>query len=113
MHEMGLAQEMIDILLGVMKDHSGKRLKTVYVDVGELVAVVPDSLQMAYQMLTADGPLQQSVLQINVLPVRSECRTCQKEFDVHSFQFCCPDCQSTQLHILSGEEFKISAVEIE
>ena len=113
MHETGLAQEIIEILQDVMCEHQNQRLLTAHIDVGELVAVMPESLHLAYEALTSDTALQNSKLQLHILPILSCCRSCKKEFNVTSFQFGCPHCGSTELVVLSGNEFQITAIEIE
>ena len=113
MHETGLAAEIVNIVEKIMKEHKGRRLKTVHVQVGELVAVVPESLRLAYQALSANTALEASSLDIQIIPISAHCRTCRKKFDVQSFQFACPSCHSTELEIVSGNELCVSSLEVE
>lgn len=43
MHEMAMAQEIINIVNTILSDHPGKTVTKVCVQIGEMAAVVPDS----------------------------------------------------------------------
>lgn len=113
MHEMSIAQSVLEIVNDTLQQNPGSKLKKVVVKVGELVAVVPDSLQFCYQALTADTPLQGSELVIEVIPVAAYCQDCGKEFKIDSFFFVCPHCESTNVKVLSGQELQVSELEVE
>jgi hydrogenase nickel incorporation protein HypA/HybF len=80
MHEMSIAQSVLEIVNDTLQQNPGSKLKKVVVKVGELVAVVPDSLQFCYQALTADTPMEGSELVIEVIPVAASCQDCGREF---------------------------------
>jgi hydrogenase nickel incorporation protein HypA/HybF len=113
MHEMSIAQSVLEIVNDTLQQNPGSKLKKVVVKVGELVAVVPDSLQFCYQALTTDSPLEGSELVIEVIPVAASCQDCGKEFKVDSFFFVCPHCESAQVKVLSGQELQVSELEVE
>jgi len=60
MHEMSIAQNILEIVESALSENPGSRLKKVVVKAGELVAVVPESLQFCYQAITAGTPLEGS-----------------------------------------------------
>ena len=51
MHEMSIAQSIIDIVNDTLAENEKSRLKEVAVDIGEMVAVVPESLQFCYEAI--------------------------------------------------------------
>lgn len=112
MHEASIAQDIIDIVNDVMTGYPDKKVKQVNVIIGEMVAVVPESLQFSYQAISAESPLQDSILNIEIVPILARCRSCDKEFDISAFEFYCPFCQSLSIEILKGNEFYIKDVEI-
>lgn len=113
MHEMSIAQNILEIVETALRENPGSRLKKVLVKTGELVAVVPDSLQFCYQAITAGTPLEGSELVIEVIPTRALCDSCGKEFKVESFFFVCPHCESARVKVLSGQELQVSELEVE
>ena len=85
----------------------------VVVDVGELVAVVPESLEFCYAAITDNTKYHGSRLVINLLPVLACCDDCHKEFKVENITFTCPHCNSVKLKIFQGQELKISHLEVQ
>ncbi len=113
MHEMSIAENLLNILTEILREHPEYRIQKVFVEVGELVAVVPESLRFCYQALTEDTPLQDSELVIKVIPIRIRCQECRQEHTVENFLFRCPSCGSSSLKELSGREFAIKSLEVE
>ena len=83
------------------------------VKIGKLVAVVPDSLQFCYEALTTGTHLENSELEINIIPILGECNDCGKSFEVESYFFTCPFCESSSVKITQGQELNISELEVD
>ncbi|RMG38296.1 MAG: hydrogenase maturation nickel metallochaperone HypA [Methanobacteriota archaeon] len=113
MHEMSIAQNIIDIVNETLREYPNSRVEKVVVDVGVLTAVVPESLEFCYSAITAGTPLENSVLEIHHIPLRIKCNSCQKESSLDSFIFVCPSCGSSELTELSGRELNIRHIEVE
>ncbi len=112
MHEMSLAQNIIDIVDEYMQEEEGKLLE-VAVEVGELVAVVPDSLTFCYEALVENTRYQGSKMSIKVLPLSATCTHCSHSFNIEDFNFICPHCRKTEVKIDKGQELRISHLEVE
>jgi hydrogenase nickel incorporation protein HypA/HybF len=110
---MALAQNILDIIDETLSKEKFTILKEVVVEIGELVAVVPDSLQFCYAVLTEKTPYQDSRLSINILPLQAKCMDCNLIFKIINMSFICPACQSQELEIVQGQELKISYVEVD
>lgn len=113
MHEMSIAQSILDIVQEYMEKEDNKRLVEVAVEIGELVAVVPDSLKFCFDALVDNTPFQGSKLNVKILPLTGSCLTCDHEFKIKDFIFICPKCHSSQIHTRQGQELKISYLEVE
>ena len=55
MHEMSIAQSLVSILQEEMAKHGAATLRSVRLSIGEMSAIVPESLHMAYQMPSLCG----------------------------------------------------------
>jgi hydrogenase nickel incorporation protein HypA/HybF len=109
---MSLAQNILDIVDEYMKEEDGKLLQ-VAVEVGELVAVVPDSLEFCYDALVENTKYHGSKIAIKILPLSATCANCSKTFNIKEFNFICPLCQSADVSVESGQELRISHLEVE
>lgn len=113
MHELAMAQEIVGTVTEILKQHPGKVLKKVHIKVGELAAVIPDSLKFSYDSIIPDTPLQGSTLQIEIVPISAICNKCEKAFSVIELDFCCPNCGSQNVTVQTGDELLISNLEVE
>ncbi|MBW1787146.1 MAG: hydrogenase maturation nickel metallochaperone HypA [Deltaproteobacteria bacterium] len=113
MHEMSIAQSLIDILQEEMTRHNATVLKTVRLRIGELSAIVPDSLSFCFEIAIKDTNMEGARLNMDVIPLRGACRDCQNEFDIKDYAFECPQCQGTNIDTISGQDLSIVEMEVE
>ena len=113
MHEMSIAQNIISIVDETLAGEEYQRLLEVVVDIGELVAVVPESLEFCFMAITEKTKYQDSKLTINILPLVGRCRKCRAESRIRHFDFVCNACLGRELDIIQGEELKISHLEVD
>jgi len=115
MHEMSLARNILEIVQDTMsreKLNGPGKLREVAVQVGELVAVVPESLEFCFNVLTENTELSGAQLKIEILPLTADCQDCRQQFHVADFVFSCPHCQSTKINIIQGQELIIRHLEV-
>jgi hydrogenase nickel incorporation protein HypA/HybF len=113
MHELGIAQSVIEAVQVEAARHPGARLSKVAVRVGELAAIDPDALRFSFDALTRETELEGLNLEIEVCPRRHRCLDCSNEFDVKDFVFACPHCSSTRNDCISGEELELAYLELD
>jgi len=115
MHEMSLAQNILEIVQDTLnreKLNGAGKLREVAVQVGELVAVVPESLEFCFNVLTENTDLSGARLKIEILPLTAVCQNCRQQFHVENFVFSCPHCNSVKIDIMQGQELIISHLEV-
>jgi hydrogenase nickel incorporation protein HypA/HybF len=113
MHEMGIANSILEAVATELRRHSGSRASKVGVRIGELAAIDADSLRFCFDALARDTELEGLQLQIEVCPRRHRCDTCSETFDVHDYEFTCPKCGSMQTKFVSGDELGLAYLEVE
>ena len=112
MHEMSVAQSIIDIVLDTMKTHNVENVSKVRIQLGELSGVIPQSLSFGFQILTKDTPLEKTEFVYEKVPINAKCRKCKHEFQVKDFEFTCPKCKEKEVDTLTGTELKIIDMEV-
>ena len=110
---MSIAQNIIEIVEEISNENQVKRVKKVIVKIGKLVAVVPDSLLFCYEALTTGTHLESSKLEIDIIPILGKCKVCGKTFEVESYFFSCPFCESSDVKIMQGQELNVSELEVD
>ncbi len=119
MHELSLAQNLLEIVRQEMHKHGVKRLLKVKLKAGRLTALVPEVMETAFEALTAGTPLQGAALEIETVPLTLACGPCGHEFSAEGdetlfFTFPCPVCGRDSGHrVLSGREFSIEYIDAE
>ncbi|HET8910454.1 MAG TPA: hydrogenase maturation nickel metallochaperone HypA [Ktedonobacteraceae bacterium] len=114
MHELAIAQSIVEAIEAKAFECQATRVKCVRLKIGEASGIVGDSLAFNFEMLASLVPvLSGATLQIESLPHRAWCALCDKEFAVRNYIAQCPTCQEWSSNIISGTELQILDMEIE
>jgi hydrogenase nickel incorporation protein HypA/HybF len=108
-HELSLCGAIADIAARRAGD---RPVQVIHLEIGQLRQVVPDSLTFCWEMLTSSTALDGSVLDVERIAARLQCRACAAQFGlVDSFTFVCSACGGLDVEVLAGEEFAVTALE--
>lgn len=113
MHEMALAQDIIQILHNYLQNIDLNNVTVVRLSIGVLMTVEQESLKFAYGVLTEKTPLQNSKLEIIEEPLTVSCNNCGNTYIVKNFQYTCSQCKNTNYSIIMGKEMYVKEVEVE
>lgn len=113
MHELGIAQNIVEIADRTARDQGASKVLAVTVEVGVFSGVMAEALEFCFDACCRDTLLQGSRLQIEPVAARVRCRTCRREYEPGSFFDNCPACGSAAGDLLSGEELRIKEMEID
>lgn len=112
MHELSLAQNIVEIIKKFVPKEEWNRVRAVRTIVGEHSGVISDSLQFSYQAITASTILEQSHLEIESIPFMIHCSTCGKDSCTEMGNRQCVSCGSFNTNILAGIELTVREIEI-
>jgi hydrogenase nickel incorporation protein HypA/HybF len=113
MHELALAQSILDIVQQEMTRHQASRANVIRLEVGEFTAVVPESLSFCFEVITKGTPLEGVKLEINPVPLTGRCQGCGEEFKIRDYNFACPRCAAREIETIAGKELLIKEIEAE
>ncbi len=114
MHELALAQSMIEALEAKAEECEALRVRSVRLRIGEASGVQVDSLTFCFETLAALTPtLAGARLVVEVMPHRAWCESCGRAFAVEHFVVRCPTCGVWSERVISGLELQIIDMEIE
>ena len=113
MHEMSIAQSLLDVIEEEMRKHNATELKSVLVHIGQLSAIVPESLSFCFEIMTSGTELEGAKLNMEIIPLIGNCRKCGQSFEIKHYAFECPYCSGTDIETLSGQELSIVEMEVE
>ncbi len=114
MHEMGIAMQVVEIAAASIPEQlKGSRVQGVYLKIGKLSSVVPDSLRFCFDIVSKDSAIAGATLYIEEIPVTARCKSCDHSWTIEGPAFSCPQCGSGTIELTSGQELDIASIEIE
>lgn len=117
MHEMSIISGMLGVVRDEMAKHGLKELTAVRLVYGKLANVVPEALELAFEIMTEEQGFKNVQLTLVEVPAKLKCRGCGVEFTPEdgSIHFApCPTCGEELGHsVLSGRELYIENIEAE
>jgi hydrogenase nickel incorporation protein HypA/HybF len=113
MHEMGIANAVLDAVRSEMRRYPDARPAKVGLKIGEMSAVDQESLRFCFEALAAGTDLSGLQLGIELCPRLHRCQECGHEFRVEDYEFRCPACNALNSECISGDELELAYVEIE
>lgn len=113
MHEMSIAQNMINIIEDEMRSHNAKVLRAVRVNIGRFSSIVPEALSFCFEIMTKDTDMDGARLVIDIIPLTGRCVSCDKEFEIPDYSLLCPFCGGAKVDIISGQELSVVDIEVD
>lgn len=113
MHEMGIANSVLEAVRKEMRCYPGARPARVGLRIGEMAAIDQESLRFCFEALSGGTDLAALQLEIELCPRRHRCKDCGNEFNVADYDFQCRACGALNSECISGDELELAYVEIE
>jgi hydrogenase nickel incorporation protein HypA/HybF len=113
MHELSIIQSLIPQIEEYITGDKYKKVNKIYLEVGVMSGVIADALEFAYDICSKGTKVEGAELLITTVPVTASCRQCNSKFEVQDYCFSCPQCNSTELDMISGNELRIKQIEVD
>lgn len=113
MHELALAQGILEIVRDQAASQRFTRVRAVHLAVGALSNVEPDALLFGFEVAARGTLAEGAALEIERLPGRAFCTACVREVAVERRGDPCPSCAGYQWVVASGDELKVKSLEVD
>lgn len=113
MHEMSLAEGLLQILQSEAQKQGYQRVKSVWLEIGELSSVEVEAMKFCFDAVMRNSLAEGASLNIIHVAGQAWCMQCSKNVSIKQRYDECPDCGSYQLQVTSGDEMKIKELEVE
>ena len=113
MHEVGIANSILEAVQAEIGLHPGKVPLTIAVRIGAFAAIDPQALHFSFEALTRDTPWKSLRLDIEVCPPRYFCPGCTFDFSASQFDPRCPKCGRENTRSRSGDQLELVYLEME
>jgi hydrogenase nickel incorporation protein HypA/HybF len=108
-HELSLAGAVVDTAVRYAAD---RRVTAVYLRVGHLRQVVPQSLAFYFEHVARGTVCEGARLEQEVVPARLACMACEHAWALDSASFRCPECGAAGAHVVSGNELEVESIDV-
>lgn len=113
MHEMGIAQNILDIAVEAAQKEGAIKITRIDLVAGELRGLVPMQLTFCFDIIAQNTIARGAYLNVEEVPVSARCKDCGFDFRVAEYEYLCPKCQSVNVEVTGGSELRVKDIEIE
>ena len=122
MHEASITQAMLDLALEYAK---GQRITDVYLQVGRMSFIVPESVEFYFEYLSQDTVAEGATLHFETAPLEMTCTDCGRQADLSEWADEQPrammvqalargcQCGSSNLRVTGGTGFEMVSLGVE
>ncbi len=112
MHEMSLAEGILQIVEETARSHHAIRVRSVVLELGALSHVEEQALRFCFDAVTRGTVADGAQLDVDATAGRAWCMPCGVSVPLARLGDACPQCGSYQLQVTQGEEMKVKAIEV-
>jgi hydrogenase nickel incorporation protein HypA/HybF len=122
MHEMPVTQALLQMAL----DHAeGRRVTDIFLQVGRMSAIVPESVEVFFEYLSKDTLAEGANLHFERTPVEMTCQECGRQLDLSEWLEEAPqlimqkafaqgcECGSKNLRVSGGVSFGLVSINVD
>lgn len=113
MHEMSLAEGVLQLVEDTARRESARRVKLVVLEIGRLSSVEPEAIRFCFEAVTHGSIAQGAALEIVNVPGVGWCLPCAATVAMTELYGACPQCGSHQVQPTGGTEMRVKEIEIE
>ncbi len=113
MHELSIAQSILDIVTRHAEREGVERVTRVGIRIGGLSCIEPSSLTFCFDIIKKGSPASSALLDIEKESVRGFCNDCGRAFDVRDLVAGCPLCRGRDFRVTGDDDMKVMYLEVE
>lgn len=112
MHEMSLAEGIVQIVESTARANEARAVRAVWLEIGALSHVEQEALRFSFEVVKRGTVAKDARLEVVTTPGRAWCMPCGAAVDLAKLGDPCPTCGSYQLQVTHGEEMRVKEIEI-
>lgn len=113
MHEMSLAEGVLQILEDAANAEHFSRVKSVRLEIGRLSSVEPEAMRFCFDAVTRGSIAEGAQLEIIDVPGTACCFACGATVEIAAVYDPCPACGGYGMQPVGGTEMRVKELEVE
>lgn len=112
MHELSLAESVIQIIEEAAVAQQFERVRVVWLEVGSMAGVEQEALRFCFDAVARDTVAQDARLEIVEVPGSGTCGDCGSDHSVTSLLDSCPACGSYAMRVTGGTGMRVKELDV-
>jgi hydrogenase nickel incorporation protein HypA/HybF len=114
MHELGIAQSLLEAAIEHLRSSRFRRVTGMTVRIGELSTVDPGSLTFCFVELARRTPADGARIDVIEVPAKFKCRSCGRSYEGSPLQAgSCVSCGGGDVELIGGTELELVELQLE
>ena len=113
MHEMALAESVLQIVEDAARREGLRRGRAVWLEIGQLASVEPEAMRFCFDAVTRDSVAAGARLEISATAGAAWCAECVAPVALAALGDACPRCGGYRLRVTGGTEMRVTEMEVE
>jgi hydrogenase nickel incorporation protein HypA/HybF len=113
MHEMSLAENVLQIIEDAARAEPFHRVRKVVLEIGALSAVEPEAMRFCFDSVVRGSVAEGAQLEIIETPGAGRCTACGMTVSLQEQYGLCPECGSARIEIVAGKQMRVRDLEVE
>lgn len=113
MHEMSLAESVLQIIEQSGREQGFSRVKTVWLEIGQLACVEPEAMRFCFDEVMRGSIADQAVLEIIEVAGQGRCERCACSVSLAALYEACPYCGDYSVRVTGGDAMRVRELEVE
>jgi hydrogenase nickel incorporation protein HypA/HybF len=113
MHEMVLAEGILQIVEDAAAKQGFARVKEVRLEIGALSGVEPEALTFCLDVVFRESVAADARVELERLPGRGFCLECGQNVEIAALYDACPNCGGFQVQATGGTEMRVKDLLVE
>lgn len=113
MHEMSLAEGVLQIIVDAAREQGFRKVKTVFLEIGRLSSVEPEAMAFCFDAVVRGTLADGARLEISAVPGRGDCLACGETVAIGAVFDPCPACGGYPVQPTEGTEMRVRELEVD
>ena len=113
MHEMSLAEGVLQLLEDAARREKFSRVGTVWLEIGQLSGVEPEAMAFCFDAVARGSLAEGACLEIIQVPGTGHCLACGRDTALTAVYDACQHCGAVPVQITGGTEMRVKELEVE
>ncbi len=113
MHEMSIAEGIIQVLEDAAQAQGFSRVSSLWVEVGQLSGVEPESLAFCFDAVSRGTLAEGAKLELLITPGQGHCLECHQDTPLAAVFDPCQHCGAVPVQVTGGTDMKVKELMVE